>query len=71
MVTAYERGKLAYDAYSKEVGGVSAVTGDTLPAFDDTGEVVQSGWIAAAAAVAAEVPNAEAPVPREVGDERG
>jgi hypothetical protein len=50
-LTAYERGKLAYDAYSKEVGGVSAVTGKPLPDFADTGELVQSGWIAAAAAV--------------------
>jgi hypothetical protein len=71
-MTAYERGQLAYDAYAAEVGGVSAVTGDPLPAFADTGELVQSGWIAAAAAVVADVSNAAAaPVPRETGDERG
>lgn len=51
-VTAFELGKVAYDAYSVEVGGVSAITGDPLPDFADTGDLVQSGWIAAAAAVA-------------------
>jgi len=50
-MTAFELGKVAFDAYSTEVGGVSAVFGDRLPAFEDTGDLVQSGWIAAAAAV--------------------
>lgn len=50
-MTAFELGKVAYDAYAVEVGGVSAVTGDPLPAFEDTGELVQAGWIASAAAV--------------------
>lgn len=36
--------KDAYDAYCQAVGGKSAVTGDPLPAFEKTNEMVQRGW---------------------------
>ncbi|HJV15621.1 MAG TPA: hypothetical protein VJ625_17175 [Propionibacteriaceae bacterium] len=47
----FQRGKIAYEAYYRDVGGVSAVTGLPLRAFKDTNDTVQSGWIAAAAAL--------------------
>lgn len=43
--------KIAYDAYCRRTGGKSAVTGDFLPAFDETPELVQSAWYAAAEAI--------------------
>jgi hypothetical protein len=51
----YVRGRIAYDAYVDKVGGVSAVTGDRLPPFDQTPEPVRRGWIAAALAVTEDV----------------
>jgi hypothetical protein len=68
MVTAYERGKLAYDTYRAQVADKSPVNGP----FDDAAEWVHEAWIAVAAAIVADVSTAgEAPVPREAGDERG
>jgi hypothetical protein len=77
-MTAYERGKLAYDVYCESVGGV-AFNGDQLPPFDEDGDgpnrdQIRAAWIAAAAAVAADVTGAdtaESPAPREGGGERG
>lgn len=40
-----------YDIYSDAVGGVSAVTGQTLPSWDQCNETVKKGWIAVADAV--------------------
>jgi hypothetical protein len=68
MVTAYERGKLAYDTYRAQVADKSPVNGP----FDDAAEWVHEAWIAVAAAVVADVStaDAEASAPREAGGER-
>ena len=52
-----EFAKIGYDAYCVQTGGVSAVTGDKLPAFEDTPEAVQLAWYAAAQAIDAEIWN--------------
>ena len=44
-------GQIAYLAYSEAVGGTTH-DGRPMPAWDDLGEKVQGGWIAAAASVA-------------------
>lgn len=44
-------GKIAYDAYCRSVGGVSAITGATLPEFHDTKHEIRVAWTAAAEAV--------------------
>jgi len=44
-------GRMAYEAYCKQAGGKSAVTGDTLPSFYKTPDAVQEAWIAAALAI--------------------
>lgn len=46
-----ELGLLAYLAYSEAVGGVTH-DGRPMLAWDDLGEKIQGGWIAAAASVA-------------------
>lgn len=43
--------KLAFDAYSKAVGG-KTFDGWPLPQWEDVGETVRAGWIAAANKVA-------------------
>ena len=50
-----EFAKIGYDAYSEQTGGVSAVTGDKLPAFEDTPNPVQLAWYAAAQAIDLEI----------------
>lgn len=42
--------KLAFDAYSKAVGG-KTFDGRPIPQWEDVGETVRAGWIAAANAV--------------------
>ena len=44
-------GRIAYEAYCESTGWKSAITGADLPAFQDTPQSVQTGWIAAAQAV--------------------
>lgn len=44
-------GRLAYEAYVAAVGGRSAVTGDPLPDFAATPDLVRRGWRAAADAL--------------------
>ena len=44
-------GRTAYEAYCVATGGKSAITGDTLPEFGATPELVQTAWIAAAQAI--------------------
>lgn len=51
MVEMTELAKIAYDAYAESTGGVSAVTGDKLPEFENTSDAVQEAWIAAVDAV--------------------
>jgi hypothetical protein len=46
-----EYGQIAYDAYCEAVGWKSAVTGQKLPLFKDTLNIIQSAWIDAALAV--------------------
>lgn len=44
-------GQLAYLAYSEAVGGTTH-DGRPMPAWEDLGEKIQGGWIAAAASAA-------------------
>lgn len=44
-------GKIAYDAYVKQAGGVSLVSGVTLPEWDALPTEIQRAWIAAGIAV--------------------
>ena len=43
--------KIAYEAYVKKAGGVSLITGEKLPEFDDLKVEIQAAWAAAAHAV--------------------
>lgn len=38
----------AYNAYKEAVGGISPVTGDSLPEYRDLPDEVKQGWRAAA-----------------------
>lgn len=51
--TPYTLGLVAYEAYCRETGWKSAITGADLPQFNATPELVQQAWIAAAEAVRA------------------
>lgn len=44
-------GKVAYDAYCEDTGGVSLVTGDKLPRHADLPVEIRRAWDAAAEAV--------------------
>lgn len=44
-------GKAAYLAYRESVGGISAISGDPLPMWEQCPPVVREGWRAAADAV--------------------
>jgi hypothetical protein len=48
-------GRVAYEAYSADVGGRSAVSGDELPPWDQQGERLVHAWVAVALAVRAKV----------------
>lgn len=48
-------GKLAYDAYCTQTGGVSLVSGETLPPWDGLTAALQTAWISAARTVEANV----------------
>jgi hypothetical protein len=45
-------GQVAYEAYCERSDGVSLVSGQQLPDFDDLSPVIAEAWEAAAAAVA-------------------
>lgn len=45
-------GKLAYDAYCKQTGGVSLVSGDKLPEFAALKREIQEAWAAVYIALA-------------------
>ena len=47
----YRRAAIAYDAYCKQTGGKSLVTGDTLPAFDVLRPAIKDAWAASAIAL--------------------
>lgn len=57
-------GRVAYEAYSTQTGGVSLVSGEQLPAWDDLDTSIQTAWIAAARTVLA---NASGLIATEVG----
>jgi len=44
-------GEIAYDAYCKDAGGKSLVSGDPLPEFKRLPKAIQHAWIEAAVAV--------------------
>lgn len=50
----FDGGKLAYDAYCKQTGGVSLISGDKLPAFDALKQEIREAWAAAYIAVGRE-----------------
>ncbi len=52
MALGEDYGRMAYDAYKHSVGGVSAVSGDRLPEFDNQSPVIQEAWRYAADTVA-------------------
>jgi hypothetical protein len=45
-------GKVAYDAYFKQCGGKSLISGAPLPAWEAQSPEIQGAWKAAAEAVA-------------------
>lgn len=47
----YDTAKIAYDAYCKQTGGVSLISGDKLPSFENLRFEIQEAWWAAANAV--------------------
>lgn len=47
----YRRAKMAYDAYCKQTGGKSLISGDVLPAFDALRGEIKDAWAAAAIAL--------------------
>jgi hypothetical protein len=47
----YRVGKVAYNAYIKQSGGVSLVTGDKLPEFDALKQTIKDAWAASGIAV--------------------
>lgn len=47
----YDTAKIAYDAYCKQTGGKSLISGDYLPAFETLRQDIQDAWWAAADAV--------------------
>lgn len=47
----YYFAKIAYDAYCKQTGGLSLVSGDKLPDFHSLKQSIQDAWRAAAEAV--------------------
>lgn len=49
----YRLGKIAYDAYIAQSGGVSLISGDKLPEFGLLKQTIQDAWAAAGLAVAA------------------
>jgi hypothetical protein len=44
-------GKIGYDAYREHSGGVSLVSGEPLPFWDDQSPEIRAAWDAAALAV--------------------
>ncbi len=51
-MTKYPLGKAAYEAYRKDAGGKSLVSGQPIPEFDVLPEAIQHAWNEAAHAAA-------------------
>ena len=49
--TSEDLGRVAWDEYRKQVGGVSKFTGDTLPEWGAVDSDIQNAWEQAAVAV--------------------
>ena len=47
----YRVAKIAYDAYCKQTGGVSLVSGDKLPEFVNLKSAIKDAWCAATIAI--------------------
>ena len=47
----YRVAKIAYDAYCKQTGGVSLITGDKLPEFQNLKPAIKDAWCASGIAV--------------------
>jgi hypothetical protein len=47
----YRRAQIAYDAYCKQTGGKSLVSGDKLPPFDGLRPSIKDAWAASAIAL--------------------
>lgn len=47
----YYLAQVAYDAYCKQTGGVSLISGDKLPEFDKLKLEIRDAWYAASEAV--------------------
>ena len=47
----YRVGKIGYDAYCKQTGGVSLISGDKLPEFEKLKSSIQDAWVAVGIAV--------------------
>lgn len=54
----YERAAVAYNAYRKQAGGKSLVSGDKLPVFDGLRQEIKDAWAAAAIALSLEADRA-------------
>jgi hypothetical protein len=44
-------GRLAYEAYAAQTGGVSLASGDRLPSWDALGDEFKTAWVASARTV--------------------
>ena len=52
VAIAYSQaGRIAYEAYVEQAGGVSLATGATLPVWDRLGDPIRSAWAYSARAV--------------------
>ena len=47
----YRVGNIAYSAYIKQSGGVSLISGDKLPPFENLKQPIKDAWAAAGIAV--------------------
>jgi hypothetical protein len=56
-VIKFPLGKIAYEAYRKDSGGKSLISGQPIPAFDILPEAIQHAWSEAAHAAAEEILN--------------
>lgn len=47
----YKLAKIAYDSYCAQTGGISLISGDKLPEFDNLKIEIRDAWFSAAKAV--------------------
>lgn len=51
----YELGRIGYEGYCRQSGGVSLVSGDKLPEFATLNQSIKDAWAAAAIAIGREI----------------